>query len=135
MRMRMQPNPWQVSILAVLLLVGCSGSRTEKKLLEMAVTNAATIETIAASDFLVGLHKQGRLPGDSKDDHGEVKCKDVPVSNPRQETYPISRTFDVVKNGGQSTYHYTVVRLSKGSEWQLQRAWRSDAKGDIVEEW
>ena len=120
-------------VLGVLLLAtGCSSK--EKRVLDSFATNSVMTETVAAGNFLLGLHKQGRLPGDSKDEHGEVKSDNVPLSNSK-ETYPLSRAFHLVKKGDAATNHYMVVRASKESGWELQRAWRTDSEGKIIEEW
>ena len=105
----------------VVLLVGCA-------------SHVAKTETISGGDFLLQLHQQGRLPGDSKDDHGKITCYLLP-SDLQEVTYPLSRTFRMVETGSTSTNNYTVVRLTKDSSWQLQRAWQTDSEGHVIQEW
>jgi len=103
----------------VVLLVGCA-------------SHVAKTEAISGGDFLLQLHQQGRLPGDSKDSHGKITCYLLP-SDLQQVSYPLSRTYQVVKTGDISTNNYTIVRLTKDSAWQLQRAWRTDSSGHVIE--
>jgi hypothetical protein len=98
-------------------------------------TNAVTTETIAAGEYLHTLHNEGRLPGDSKLDRGQMTTDKLPLTGFKELVYPFSRTFQVVKEGDPSIYHYTVGRQSKESPWQLERAWRTDSAGKVVEEW
>ncbi|HLX69661.1 MAG TPA: hypothetical protein VKV04_08555 [Verrucomicrobiae bacterium] len=83
-----------------------------------------TMETsgyTSAVRFLKSLKENGRLPGWSKDD-GML---------PRQTLlhfhYPDSAAFEAHKVGDSLfIYHYVIVRASEGSEWKLQKAWRTD---------
>jgi hypothetical protein len=92
-----------------------------------------------ANQFLEGLKSQGRLPGWAKSDRGYVWFDLGALfelqQEIRQETYPAGRTVLVHKNSSLSNYYYTVVRASRGSAWKLQRAWRTDAGGNLVEEY
>jgi hypothetical protein len=103
------------------LLVSCAGY------------NART-EGESGGNFLVRLHQKGQLPGDVKDEHGKISCYLSPTDL-KQIIYPLSRTYQVVKTGDSSTNNYTVMRLTKHSPWQLQRAWRTDSQGRITEDW
>jgi len=101
-------------------LVGCA-SYTVKR------------EAKSGGDFLIGLHKKSQLPGDTKDEHGKITCYLSPTDL-KQNSYPLSRTYQVVKKGDSSTNNYTIIRLTKHSPWQLQRAWRTDSQGRVTEE-
>lgn len=103
------------------LLVGCA-------------SHVAKTEAISGGDFLLQLHQQGSLPGDSKDGHGKITCYLLP-SDLQQVSYPLSRTYRVVIAGSAFTNNYTIVRLAKDSGWQLQRAWQTDSAGDVTKEW
>jgi len=122
------------AILGCFVLFGCVNNN-KSQALSVASKDWATTETVAAGDFLYELHKLGRLPGDSKDDHGKVTSEDVPLSTSDEMHYPILRSFYVVKNGDPATYRYTVTRASKDATWRLQRAWKTDAQGQTVMEW
>jgi hypothetical protein len=110
-----------IALGAAALLAGCAA-------------HVAKTEAVSAGDYVLQLHQQGRLPGDSKDAHGKITCYLLP-SDLQEVTYPLSRTFRVVKTGGTSTNNYTVVRLAKDSSWQLQRAWQTDSEGRVIQEW
>ena len=90
--------------------------------------------TVSGLNFLRDLKDNGRLPGVSTDEHGMLKSgsedKEAPTGS-----YPVSRTFYFTKNNDSNQYCYTVVQTSSNSNWQLQKAWRSDASGKVVEEY
>jgi hypothetical protein len=44
-------------------------------------------------------------------------------------------TWDVVKKGDSSSYHYAFTRAAKNGPWKLERAWRTDQSGRTVEEY
>jgi hypothetical protein len=110
-----------ITLGVVALLAGCA-------------PHVAKTEAVSAGDYVLQLHQQGRLPGDSKDSHGKITCYLLP-SDLQRVTYPLSRTFRVVETGSTSTNNYTVVRLAKDSSWQLQRAWQTDSEGHVIQEW
>lgn len=78
-----------------------------------------------AEQFLRNLKQQGRQPGWSKNDKGTIAL----------EIYSNSVTFGIRKKGKTGAYHYTVSQASKDSPWKLQKAWRTDQKDRIVEEY
>jgi hypothetical protein len=86
-----------------------------------------------AYKFLANLKKQNQLPGWSTNEPGEMSIWQPNVDAP--ETYPITLSCICTKKGDVSNYHYLVVRASKDSAWKLQKAWRTDAKERIVEEY
>jgi hypothetical protein len=83
-------------------------------------------EFAGAFAFLTNLKKAGQQPGWSKTDHGNLHVENHPDSN--------TFAFAVRKEGDPTFYHYTVTRASKDSPWKLQKAWRTDKKGTIIEE-
>ena len=96
------------------------------------------IAITSAYEYLLGLHRQNRIPGELKDVHGTVREIDfaLPAPIPNEVRHPFSWTFYVVRDGQESFTHcYTVGRETKISGWQLQRAWRTDSEGNIVKEW
>ena len=95
------------------------------------VATAAT-QTVEAHDFLLRLHDQRQLPGDSK--NTEAAVASVGVTS-QDITYPLFRTFHVSLSGETFTNNYVVTRTSKSSSWQLVRAWRTDSAGHTLEEW
>ena len=81
----------------------------------------------APAEFLESLRTKGRLPGWSKGETPKLDCVYHPEGDPNTET------FNFLKTGDPSIYHYTTHRASAGKPWQLQKAWRSDQTGRIVE--
>lgn len=94
--------------------------------------------TVASGEFLMGLAKEGKLPGFSAGEHGTMHAGDVDAkadtpSGAVPEPYPVSRVIHLQKQGDAADYLYVVVLESEGGPWKLQRAWRTDAGGQIVE--
>jgi len=87
--------------------------------------------TMEAEEFLHQLKKQGRLPGWREYDHGTVMLK---TQGTDAETYPAVRTFKCLKNHRKEIDIYTVVKASPDSDWELERAWETNAKGRLVKE-
>lgn len=77
-------------------------------------------------DFLKDLKEEGRLPGWSEDDHGEL---DGAAMDPDLT----SGTVAFRKNGHPSLFHYTVTRASKESPWRLQKAWQTDPDDRLIQ--
>jgi hypothetical protein len=74
-------------------------------------------------EFLTGLKKKGQLPGCTADDKGRLDYFG-PHSNPL--------TFTLRKKGDAFIYHYAIVRASKASPLQLQKAWQTDQNGRSI---
>ena len=107
------------------------------KTVKLDTTKETFISISEAGEFLSQLHDSDHLPGIAKDEHGQMDC-DVPIMDSNQllsATYPIERTFHFVKDSYTSTNNYIVVKDSKNAEWKLQRAWETDSKGQIIQEW
>ena len=79
----------------------------------------------SAWTWLMDLKASGRLPGWSRTDPGAIYM----------EGNPPSVAFDGQKPGVPFTWHYTVARELPDGRWQLERAWRADAKDRPVEEY
>ncbi len=105
-----------------------------ERALELLQINAATSgplldeEIQEVLDFLKGLKAAGQQPGWSKGETGEAYLESYSYFGPK------SITFNLRKRGNSSNYHYTVIRPAKGGAWKLQRAWRTNPKGDKIEE-
>ena len=78
----------------------------------------------AAEAFLNNLKENGRLPGWSKNDEGTIYW----------EAFPKFAEFDCRKNGGSADYHYEVGGIADNSP-KLQKAWRTDEKGETVQQY
>jgi hypothetical protein len=102
------------------------------------VSKELAVETAKAGQYLLQLHEEGHLPGILEDEHGQFACDIVPVivSNKLVEiTFPMVRTFRLVKNGESSTNNYILIKPTKNSEWILKKAWETDSNGQLVQEW
>lgn len=108
-------------VLSTAILVGCA-------------SHIAKTEVFSGRDFLLQLHQQGQLPGDSKDARGILTCYLLP-SDLQHISYPLSRTYHIILTGSTDTNNYTIIRPTKDSGWQLQRAWRTDSTGRVIDEW
>ncbi len=73
--------------------------------------------------------KNGQLPGWSKNNRGKIRDLFYVRFDPD------SVTFDLLKKGDASTYHYELTRASKDSSWQLKKAWRTDQDDHVVEQY
>lgn len=83
----------------------------------------------AALTSLKNLKKKGQVPGWPKDDKGAIYLEAFSYPDPK------SVTFNLLKKVDSSIYHYTVARASKDTPWRLQKAWRTDQKGDTMEQY
>lgn len=120
-----------VVLVATSFLSGCSSMQA--RALHAAEKNPVAIEATAGGDFLLSLREQGKLPGVPKDAHGDIRF-DFSFPLPPQVKYPFAPTFQVSIKGQTLINHYTVLQETKDSPWQLQKAWRTDSQGRIVEE-
>jgi hypothetical protein len=75
--------------------------------------------------LIKNLEEKDQLPGWSKNDAGMIEL----------EAHPDFKTYDFRKDGVSSTCHYRVVRTPDGNSWKLQKAWRTDADGKMLEEY
>jgi hypothetical protein len=77
----------------------------------------------AATEFVNTLKGNCQLPGWSTNDKGAIYCHaDINLD-----------AFDARKDGDSSTYHYIVARAAKDSPWKLRKAWRTDQKDHIIQ--
>jgi RNA polymerase sigma factor (sigma-70 family) len=97
------------------------------------------------------LRAQGRLPGVSKDERGDLMVGDArtgadldlkTLTMPTPVKYPWQITINFTKVDFKSRaeynsrpkYHYTFVKPSENGSWRLQRAWHTDTDGSFIEE-
>jgi hypothetical protein len=98
-----------------------------------------SVESFAdeARGFLESLNNKGQLPGLKKGEHGHFYCDWPLVKNQKAdfvEAYPVQRSFSFFKDDS-SIYHYTIAQASKDDNWMLQKAWRTDADENLMEEY
>lgn len=92
--------------------------------------------TVQAGEFLLTLANEGKLPGFNQGEHGTMHAGivDGNANTPSgSEQYPVSRVIHFSKRGNDSEYFYAVVLESNGGPWKLQRAWRTDPQGQLIE--
>jgi hypothetical protein len=92
--------------------------------------------TSDAVAFLLRLAEKHELPGIAKSEHGHgTFSSDFKAGEYRPETYPMSVIFVVTKASGIAQYRYEIVQSSKDSQLELKRAWRTDGRGRVVQEY
>ena len=84
-----------------------------------------------AADFLTKLKDEDVLPGWPKDIHGEV-TPSVPDPTTLNK-FPVSVVFIATKQNDSCVYYYTVLCASKDGPFRLQKAWRTDSNGRVLE--
>ncbi len=75
--------------------------------------------------FLTSLKENGQLPGWSRQEEGTIYL----------EPFPNRDELDGRKKNDSSDYHYQVGRAPASGAWQLQKAWRTDPNGEVIEEY
>jgi hypothetical protein len=128
-------NPFAILALVVGILV--SAIFGYRALYPSAPKRVGVVKTVAEGqaialsgmDYLSQLRTEGRLPGVASNEHQNAYI------DGRLGSYPYSLTMHYNKGGGAVTNHYAIVQIKQGSPWQLKRAWQTDAKGKITQEW
>ncbi|HEY0454954.1 MAG TPA: basic secretory protein-like protein [Verrucomicrobiae bacterium] len=127
--------------------LGLAGTRPGKNISDRAMAflkkKPGGALTLAAGEYLHGLFEKDKLPGfarkDAKKPAGENRFTLGLEANEllraaESDALPATRCFYGQVNKEQTKLYYVVVRESKDSSWRLQKAWRGDGKGQIVEE-
>ncbi len=136
-------------LIGLILLVVCSCHRSNHQFgtaaqdfvekSRVAVTNELYQEkSVEASKAMLEMHKENRLPGIDTGEHGTMTSDYYDMIESDQVVkvvYPLSQIFRFVKTGETSTNNYLFERLSKGTSWQLKRAWETDSNGQTIKEW
>jgi hypothetical protein len=87
-----------------------------------------------AADFLGTLHENGRLPGTSKDADGSLRLDKLPTVSPNGPYYWSLELHAITKDAPPRNLYYVIVQAYSNSDFQLQKAWRADDAGKVVEE-
>ena len=117
--------------IAGLIFWGVQFSRA-RKLREAAGINwphrdaYAALTSEAAAQFR-GLRNAGRLPGIARDEHGNLETQSL--SSGKNVVYPVAITFHVTKEHDEARYSYVLTKASSATQWELARAWRTEASG------
>jgi hypothetical protein len=119
-----------ISILSAVLLAGCASSSTRAK--AAAQTPYGKLLQDAAT-YIGGLEDEGKLPGFRKGEHGSLTSIPEPVWE-KGVTFPVSVVLRGTKEGDDSFYRYTLMKLDSGASWQVVEATRWDKSGHVVEQ-
>jgi hypothetical protein len=99
-----------------------------------SLTSSAAHEGYAALKFVVELKDKNELPGVKKNDQLNITGS-MPVSPGQKAIYPFLMTFHLTLTDDSFTNHYSVIRPAKDAQWQLEKAWRTDAQGHTIKKW
>jgi len=116
-------------------VVGCHKSKEEKQEeVEKAEYQAymkipAAASTAESGGYLVKLFKSGKLPGAEK-----LSGLTAPNAKIQTTNYPMSRAWTQKIQNDNFVNNYIVTKSSADDPWQLERAWRTDSNGVVVEE-
>ena len=114
------------------LLQGChQHNQNERDKSEANQKQILSVFTNAA-DFIIGLKNDGQLPGVTSSEHGRIIFKKKPEV---LQDGSISLTCSLKLTNDTGFYDYTFLQKSTNSPWQLQKAWKSDASGKVIEEY
>jgi hypothetical protein len=92
----------------------------------------ANSEALSAVRFLKGLAGQGHLPGWTAADQPAQSDNTIQF----HFSYPHTVTVDDLrKKGDPSLYHYRLTRASTNAIWKIVKAWRTNAKGNLIEKY
>ncbi len=97
--------------------------------------------SMEAVNFLESLKQKGRLPGIESHEHVGVEIPwltfdhlgSTPHFAKTNLVFPLSLTLVVHATNINESYHYTVRKMTQTNTWQLQAAWRADAKGNVLQ--
>src|ERR1700679_655115 len=113
-----------VALIAIILVTARISYVTLYPPVPPKVVSKAKVEALSGEQFLIQLGGEGQLPGFSPHEHAIFASKVVKLF------YPYTLNVQYAKTGDTSRLnHYTIVQLTKDSEWQLKRAWQTDVKG------
>jgi hypothetical protein len=81
------------------------------------------------------LQDQGRLPGLARGDKGTTFWEPSSMQDLDLREHQSPHEVRALKEGDRSTYHYQFVRACDDCAWTLDKAWRTDEKGALVEQY
>lgn len=87
----------------------------------------------SAEKAWMDLREQGKVPGIVKGEKGSLSAF-LPYDEIASQNYPMSRTLEVRKQGDDSIYHYTMIRVGLESDWKLTKGWRTGNDSKVIEE-
>ncbi len=140
-----------VCLAAVSLVAGCRKSAQElaeqkaiarheqdvqrKQALMNEVKGLDTDRISRGAGFLEMLHENGRLPGYSKDAHGNLRLEKPPTISRKGPYYWSLELRAFTQDAPPRNLYFVLVQTYSNSGFQLQKAWREDGSGKVVEEY
>ncbi len=141
-------------VVSVVVLAAAGGSTIVVKKMEQKhaefPTNAVQqfVQTsggaisMEAIKFITSLKQTGQLPGIVSNTPAAIEIPWISFDRPNGTahyintnlTFPVSLTLTVHANDVHERYHYTVTKAAETNEWHLQKAWRADMNGQVMEE-
>jgi len=104
----------------------------QRKAIREAIQGPHAGQVFTGVRFLKGWHDNGQLPGLSAGNHGQLflgKMDPAPGGG-----FVFSQEYEVVMPGSEEKhFHYVLGQTSSNADFQLLKAWRSDAAGDTLE--
>jgi hypothetical protein len=100
-----------------------------------------TIEQIGAANmakaaqFFVNSAQNGRMPGLSPNAHGTMRMEKMPVISPTGPYFLSGEVHLITSDSPPKNYYYVVVQTYSNSDFQVQKAWRADDSGKVLEEY
>ena len=85
---------------------------------------------------LISLHDQGQLPGVGKEEHGVARLElPKPVGEPKSPYFWSQEFHFIIQDSPPRHCHYVVVQAYPNGDYQLQKAWRTDEAGKVIQEY
>ena len=85
-----------------------------------------------AFNYFTGALREGTLPGWPKHGHGELS---VEMTEPEKDLSPSAEpVYEATMIAKSVRYHCSVKRAAGKDSWKVMRAWQTDARGRVVQE-
>jgi hypothetical protein len=88
-----------------------------------------------AVESFVSMAKSGRLPGLSPTAHGTMRLEKLPVITPNGPYFLSGEVHLITSDSPPKNFYYVVVQTYSNSDFQVQKAWRADDSGKVLEEY
>jgi hypothetical protein len=126
-----QPNGDEMIRLLDLAAVGDHQITDIRALVTTSVYFAGVGRSIIEAN---NLQNQNRLPGMAKDDRGII-WEPASIFDIDFQEHDSPHEIRGRKKGDSATYHYQFVRTCDDCPWTLDKAWRTDEAGAVVEQY
>ena len=88
-----------------------------------------------AVQFFVNSAQNGRMPGLSPNAHGTMRMEKMPVISPNGPYFLSGEVHLITSDSPPKNFYYVVVQTYSNSDFQVQKAWRADVSGKVLEEY